>query len=331
MKVTDNFTMTKRAADGAYYGTKGTESYEILKHDPMYSTYKAFYDEFRNIEFAKREEAIQRFKANGMYTDILGQEARGTASAAVPTQQDRGRLIKGLKGLMDFFSEWSFTPSFRFVNTFAAKLQVNYKAAKEYVANYFALMDSSYKQDVIPKMDCVEFNNIMDNIKQYGTPTEQINKRLKIYFGPAGTGKTTGALKETKDRCIICNSSMLPSDIMEDFSFDDGKAAFHPSSLWKCMEAGESITLDEINLLPFDTQRFLQGLLDNKTEFEYKGRVVHIKDGFQIIGTMNLMLGGMSYGLPEPLVDRCLEIKKCELTAEQLAKAIMGTDGDYAE
>ena len=41
---------------------------------------------------------------------------------------------------------------------------------------------------------------------------------------------------------------------------------------------------------------------------------------------MNLTLGGMVYGLPEPLVDRCAEVKEFSLTAEQLAKAIMGMD-----
>ena len=329
MRITDNYTMTRRAADGAYYGTKGSETYEIFKTDPLYSTYKAFYDDFRGVDYDKRDDAIKRWKQNGMYVDILGDEDGGKSTTA-SSQNDKTKLVKGLKGLIDFFSEWGFTPSFRFVNTFATKLQTSEDAAKKYVANYFSLMDSSYKNEVPEKMNCVEFTRIMENIKQWGEPQGQINKRLKIYFGPAGTGKTTGALKETKDRCIICNSSMLPSDIMEDFGFDDGKAAFHPSSLWKSMEAGEAITLDEINLLPFDTQRFLQGLLDNKPEFEYKGHVVRIKEGFQIIGTMNLMLGGMSYGLPEPLVDRCVDIKNFELTAEQLAKAITG-EGDYSE
>ena len=90
------------------------------------------------------------------------------------------------------------------------------------------------------------------------------------------------------------------------------------------MEQGKTIVLDEINLLPFDSLRFLQGIADGKADFYYKNRPVHINEGFQIIGTMNLSLGGMTYGLPEPLVDRCAEAKEFVLTAEQLAKAIMG-------
>jgi MoxR-like ATPase len=116
---------------------------------------------------------------------------------------------------------------------------------------------------------------------------------------------------------------MLPADLMEDFVFVDGKATFKPSMLWRCMEEGKPITMDEINLLPFDSLRFLQGILDGKTEFQYKGNTVHIKDGFAVIGTMNLSVNGMVYGLPEPLVDRCSYMEKFKLTAEQLMGAIM--------
>ena len=115
---------------------------------------------------------------------------------------------------------------------------------------------------------------------------------------------------------------MLPADLMEDFCFEDGKPSFKPSVLWNCMTEGKPIVLDEINLLPFDSLRFLQGVLDGKSEFDYKGRKVVIADGFQIIGTMNLAIGGMVYGLPEPLVDRCADMKEFRLTADMLKSAL---------
>jgi MoxR-like ATPase len=185
-------------------------------------------------------------------------------------------------------------------------------------------MDSSYVKEVKAKVKSAEFGQIVSDFAQYGQPTTTVNTRLKVYFGPAGTGKTTEAQRESDNRCIVCNSSMLPSDLMEDFIFKDGNPDFNPSLLWNCMEQGQTIVLDEINLLPFDSLRFLQGIVDGKTEFYYKNRPVHIHEGFQIIGTMNLSLGGMVYGLPEPLVDRCADAKQYELTAEQLAKAVMG-------
>ena len=171
-------------------------------------------------------------------------------------------------------------------------------------------------------MKSAEFKQILKSVGST-TPTHSVNNRFKIYYGSAGTGKTTQAQKETDMRCVVCNNSMLPSDLMEDFVFIDGKATFKPSMLWRCMEEGKPITFDEINLLPFDSLRFLQGVLDGKTEFQYKGNTVHINDGFMIIGTMNLSVNGMVYGLPEPLVDRCADMQKFKLTADQLLSAIM--------
>ena len=109
---------------------------------------------------------------------------------------------------------------------------------------------------------------------------------------------------------------------MEDFAFNDGKPAFNGSILKKCITEGLPIVLDEINLLPYETLRYLQGLLDGKTEFIHKNETIHIKDGFKIIGTMNLSINGMTYGLPEPLVDRCEEMKQFKLTVDDLLNAI---------
>ena len=163
-------------------------------------------------------------------------------------------------------------------------------------------------------------------MKDFSTITSktEINKRFKIYYGAQGTGKTTKALNETNNCCVVCHSAMLPTDLMEDFKFDDkGNPIFIPSPLYNAMENGTPITLDEINLLPFESLRFLQGILDGKTEFQYKDKTVHIADGFYIIGTMNLTVNGMTYGLPEPLVDRCSITKKFELTADTLLSAII--------
>ena len=77
------------------------------------------------------------------------------------------------------------------------------------------------------------------------------------------------------------------------------------------------------NLLPFESLRFLQTILDGKTEFIYKGKTVKIVDGFKIIGTMNLVVNGCTYGLPEPLVDRAEDLRKYSLTAKNLVGAII--------
>lgn len=327
MKVNEKMTITKRSTDGAFYGEKDNVQYIIERSHADYAVYDGFYNVMRSTAYGDRPRLVSELIATNRYPAIFG-TASAEAKPEEVTRSSKEILLEGITKLMDFFTEFSFTPSFRFTNTFAFMACKNQKSAIEYVRNYFALMDSSYVKEVEQKMKSAEFRQIIKDIAQYGEPTTHINTRFKIYYGSAGTGKTTLAQQESENRCIVCNSSMLPSDLMEDFIFKDGNPDFNPSLLWDCMEQGKTIVLDEINLLPFDSLRFLQGIVDGKSEFYYKNRPVHIHDGFQIIGTMNLSLGGMVYGLPEPLVDRCSDAKEFVLSAEQLAKAIIGMDGE---
>ena len=326
MKVSETMTITKRSSDGAFYGEKNNTPYIIEPTHSEYNAYDGFYNVMRATAYADRPALFNEILNTNRYPTIF--DTVSTQAEEVPQMSAKEILVRGIKNLMNFFTEFSFTPSFRFTNTFAFMACRGQQQATEYVNNYFALMDSSYVKEVQQKVKSPEFKQIIKDIAQYGEPTSHINTRFKVYYGPAGTGKTTIAQEESENRCIVCNSSMLPSDLMEDFIFKDGNPDFNPSLLWDCMEQGKTIVLDEINLLPFDSLRFLQGIVDGKSEFYYKNRPVHIHEGFQIIGTMNLSLGGMIYGLPEPLVDRCSDAKEFALTAEQLTKAIVGWDGE---
>ena len=323
MYCTKDLTMTKKKSDNSLIcGVRGID-YRIDTSMPEYVQLEELYKAMKAADAVTRVNVLNDYISTGRLPDIFSATSSASATIEVDPKET---LLNGIQHLMDFFTEFSFTPSFRFTNTFAFMACQSKKAAIEYVNNYFALMDSSYVKEVVEKVKSAEFKQIVDDIAQYGTPASHINNRFKVYFGPAGTGKTTIAQEESENRCIVCNSSMLPSDLMEDFVFVDGNPDFNPSLLWNCMEEGKTIILDEINLLPFDSLRFLQGIVDGKTEFYYKNRPVHIHEGFQIIGTMNLSLGGMVYGLPEPLVDRCYSAKEFTLSAKQLAKAVAGWD-----
>lgn len=225
-----------------------------------------------------------------------------------------------LQNTMNFFTEFNFEVNFRFINTLS-RYSTSYEEATNYVVNYFKLTNTIDVSSIIEKMKSIEWSNIISQLASYNTK-KQINKRFKVYYGSQGTGKTTSALKETDNICMVCHSAMLPSDLMEDFKFIDGKATFQPSALQIAMVNGTAITLDEINLLPFESLRFLQSILDDKQQIEWKGQTVRIKDGFKIIGTMNLVVNGSTFNLPEPLVDRCSEIKEYKLTANNLLGAI---------
>lgn len=232
------------------------------------------------------------------------------------TSVDKSLLMTSL---IAFMSEFHFEPNFRFVNTLAWANQRG--EAKEYVRNYFAMIDSPYVNSISEKMNSSEFKRILSDLTECGTPTSTINKRFKIYYGSQGTGKTTKAIEEAEE-CMVCHSALLPQDLMEDFKFVDGKPQFEPSALQRAMTEGKKIVLDEINLLPFESLRFLQSILDGKSEFEYKGKTIQVADGFEIIGTMNLVVNGCTYALPEPLVDRASDLKEFKLTANDLVAAL---------
>ena len=224
---------------------------------------------------------------------------------------------EALTKLIDFFSEFNFAPSLRFVNTLAFNDNVI-----SYVTNYFLIQDFEYANEISEKVKSIEFKDIITRIREGSKPSNIINGRMKLYYGEPGTGKTTQAMKEA-EKCIVCSSDMLPADLMQNFAFNDGKAGFEKSDLWIAMEEGQTIVLDEINMLPFESLRFLQGITDGKAELDYKGFNIQINPNFQIIGTMNLTLGGITMGIPAPLVDRCSDIKKFALDAECLMNALL--------
>lgn len=281
---------------------------------------ETYYDSLM-AECRKRNYSPRKSTIDNYVCAILALE---TAQVSVVSVKNTDNISKEekiglIKNLINFFTEFHFEPNFRFVNTFAYQAMLG--TQNEYVINYFKLSDSPYADSISEKMKSPEWESIVNVFKNV-VPSSKINKRLKIYFGSQGTGKTTKACSETEGRCITCHSGILPADLMEDFRFNDGKAQFTPSAFCKAMTKGYAICLDEINLLPFDTIRFLQTILDGKSEFIYKGETIRIKEGFCVIGTMNLTVNGCTYSLPDPLIDRASDLVEFNLTAESLVHCI---------
>ena len=244
-----------------------------------------------------------------------------TSATDVIREKEYKNMAKDIADkVIRFFSEFNFTPSFRFINTLA---KVEDKSA--YTINYFNLQNHSFAKEISDKVKSAEFKDICAKLSQLSSmaklPTA-INSRFELYFGEPGTGKTTKAI-EMSDTCIVCSSDMLPTDLMQNFAFSDGKAEFQKSDLWKAMEEGRTIILDEINMLPFESLRFLQGILDNKNSVDFKGFHIDIHENFKVIGTMNLNVNGQCIPLPAPLVDRCSDIKEYKMNASLLANALI--------
>lgn len=229
----------------------------------------------------------------------------------------REQLTMLMNKLISFFSEYNFSPSYRFVNTLCIT-----KNPMEYVANYFLVQNHTYTNEVAQKIQSPEFKSIVKGLQSAQLNLKPINTRFELFYGDPGAGKTTKAYELT-DRQIVCTSDMLPVDLMQNFEFDDGKADFKPSALWTAMVNGESILLDEINMLPFESLRFLQGITDNKDQFDFKGHTIKIHENFKIYATMNLNVNGQIIPIPEPLVDRACEIKEFKLTADDLVNSLL--------
>ena len=321
MYINETVNLIKKS-DGSGYllNMGGVSSPRVIKtDDALYTKCKEVYD--RALTISPSERSTRCKDIVDSFISLLNSETTATAETVKETIPSDKLLLRGLENMIKFFTEFQFEPNFRFVNSYSLALAKSEKLGNEYIKNYFELIDSPYVEDIKAKITSAEFKNIAKDIKAVA-PTKVVNERFKLYYGSQGTGKTTKAMQEADNRCMVCNSALLPNDLMEDFVFVDGKASFVPSILAECMTKGLPIVLDEINLLPFDSLRFLQTILDGKEEFIYKGKTIKIAKGFQIIGTMNLTVNGMTYGLPEPLVDRCAETRKFSLSAKDLVSAI---------
>ena len=311
-KTNNQITRTK---DGKWWYKFGDEEWtSVDESSDEGSLVKEIYQVFRKSNMSDEE----KFSVLKINSDLLHRDP----SSGTGRKYSSSDLKNLCHKLISFFSEFYFEPNFRFVNTFALISKDATRNVKDYVASYFELSNSQYASSIEEKMRSQEFAEIVAEMKKIPTETK-VNKRFKVYYGSQGTGKTTRACQESEGRVINCHSGVLPQDLMEDFDFTEGKAEFRPSALYKAMEEGKSIVLDEINLLPYDSIRFLQSILDDKKEFIYKGRTVKISEGFKIIGTMNLVVNGCVYSLPEPLIDRAEDLVKFKLSASDLAEALI--------
>lgn len=228
-----------------------------------------------------------------------------------------------VQAYMEFCKDMEFEPSIRNVNVFAYKCQEGLNEAKEYFIQRLRLCCGEY-EIAMNKVKSDEFKKLVERFASFKLNGQKINNRLLIYEGIPGGGKTTKAMKEANGNCIICNSSMMPSDLIEDFKLKDGKGNLIPSPLRYAMEHGQVILLDEINTLTMDCFRFLQGLTDNKESFKFKDEEIIINEGFKIIGTMNLFVNGNPYPLTPQLCDRCEDIIEFKLTSKKLVKMAFG-------
>lgn len=338
----------------------------------------------------KVRETLSAYKVRMWKEWCIGKAVQPYYKKRVP-ETERKNFTDLMTKLINFFRDFDNTSiSPRQVDTIMRISSTwGFEQVKSYVGNYYELIDHPCKDAIRSKLTCDEFRQlIFDITSEYKGSKNPINSRLKIYYGNAGGGKTTQAMKEiTKPEYnMTCSPAWLPDDLMQTFTFTGdheesaqetldaiekindrvmqlkkllrekgeayaytkevetaikywnqcqlkalsgkGQARFVKSLLWKAMENGWMILMDEIRLLSNDCFTFLQGICDGKEITQYKGELIRIKPGFKIIGTMNLKVNGVVYALPEPIVDRCSEIKFFDITPDYLGNIIEWGDED---
>ena len=283
-------------------------------------------------ELAKQDptKVGQPYTAAGSKTNAAtAKSGRKVGVHADPTETTPKVDLKNLvTKWFNFFSEFHFRPQPRFMNSLA--LLGSLKEMRSYVVGYFELTNNSYAQDVEQKVKSREFDDLAADTALV-RPTHRINTRLEIYYGEPGGGKTTTAICNNPDaKVVLCHASMTPDELFRGFDFEEEKDAdgkvtgshpvFKGCALREAMEQGKTVILDEINLLNEDCRRALQAVTDAKAAVTINNDTIAIKEGFKVVGTMNLNVGDMVFPLPEPLVDRAQVIKRFEMDPAMVAQ-----------
>ena len=257
----------------------------------------------------------------------------------IPPEKDKekekeelmSQMTSTYKDFLKFFSETSFKPSIRMIDTLS---RLNLKSGQNYIGWFMELINHPDREVIVPKLKSDEWKNIhsqMLNIyKKVGKSIDPINTRLEIVYGPNGTGKTYDVIKEYQEKypdigVMACSSSMSSAeDLLQVFDFDEGgKPVFKDSPLTEAIKKDQPVILEEARLMQQSAMAFLQSLLDCKDYVDTCRGRLYIGPNFKVIMTMNLEVNGVVYELPEPIVDRAQVILKKEMDADLAASILV--------
>ena len=212
--------------------------------------------------------------------------------------------VKLYKDVITFCKDFGFKPDPRLMNNI-----IHDNDPVSLLLNSMELIgaDKELLENAESEMNSPEFTEIKERLARVECK-KVVNHRLEIFYGSAGTGKTTEAISQYPNATIISGSASADPDELF-YTFDPATKAYIPTSITEAMINGEPIIIDEGNLYPQCIWSRLQAVLDGKSTITDKKNVIVIKDGFKIIVTMNLEVLGNKYPLPEPIVSRAAVIK----------------------
>ena len=312
--------------------TESSPAKEELPPDPdvVESTEKVTFDDLIEDD----EELERLLKEFDVEDDIPLEETKVEIPPEKDKEKEKEELMEQMtstyKDFLKFFSETSFKPSIRMIDTLS---RLNLKSGQNYIKWFMELINHPDREVIVPKLKSDEWKNIhsqmLDIYKKVGESIDPINSRLEIVYGPNGTGKTYDVIKEYQEKypdigVMACSSSMSSAeDLLQVFDFEkDGKPVFKDSPLTEAIKKDQPVILEEARLMQQSAMAFLQSLLDCKDYVDTCRGRLYIGPNFKVIMTMNLEVNGVVYELPEPIVDRAQVINKKEMNAD-LAAAIL--------
>ena len=281
------------------------------------------------------EELERLLKEFDVEDDIPLEETKVEIPPEKDKEKEKEELMEQMtstyKDFLKFFSETSFKPSIRMIDTLS---RLNLKSGQNYIKWFMELINHPDREVIVPKLKSDEWKNIhsqmLDIYKKVGESIDPINSRLEIVYGPNGTGKTYDVIKEYQEKypdigVMACSSSMSSAeDLLQVFDFDEGgKPVFKDSPLTEAIKKDQPVILEEARLMQQSAMAFLQSLLDCKDYVDTCRGRLYIGPNFKVIMTMNLEVNGVVYELPEPIVDRAQVINKKEMNADLAASILV--------
>ena len=316
--------------------TESSPAKEELPPDPSIVESVESTEEVTFDDLIEDDEELERLlKEFDVEDDIPLEETKVEIPPEKDKEKEKEELMEQMtstyKDFLKFFSETSFKPSIRMIDTLS---RLNLKSGQNYIKWFMELINHPDREVIVPKLKSDEWKNIhsqmLDIYKKVGESIDPINSRLEIVYGPNGTGKTYDVIKEYQEKypdigVMACSSSMSSAeDLLQVFDFDEGgKPVFKDSPLTEAIKKDQPVILEEARLMQQSAMAFLQSLLDCKDYVDTCRGRLYIGPNFKVIMTMNLEVNGVVYELPEPIVDRAQVINKKEMNADLAATILV--------
>lgn len=235
-------------------------------------------------------------------------------------------MKEGYINLQNFLTEFGIFPSPRFVNTLSHKARKEgTMAAIEYTRCRYEVVGLLAYDSLKEKIQSDEYKMIVESLK-WGNPSITVNRHIEVAYGPAGSGKTTDAIRraakcyngvESDVPVVTLSADQLSTEIFFNTYVEPGTGELKSvkTPLLQAIEAGRDAVVDEFNLGNLGEMKAFQYVTDNKPTMVLEGTdiTITIHPDYKIYATMNLYQeDNTAYPIPEPVGDRCYDIKQVD-------------------